>query len=142
MAGGGYTASEHAVRCCELPRELLKEHQFRGTLDWVSDGVEAIDYLCRRGSFVAAPRPDVVILDLNLPRLDGREFLQELRRHPDLRELPVIVWTTSSRPLDAHESWALGARTFYTKPADLVGFESLVRRLATLDFPNVQAPRP
>ena len=127
----------------KLLTELLEANQFLGALHWVRDGADAMDFLLRCGPFEAAPRPDAVILDLNLPREDGRDFLAEMRRNPELRDLPVIVWTTSDRRQDRTNTLELGVREFHTKPRDLAGFEELAKRLSVdlQRLPRADPPR-
>ncbi|WP_218110095.1 response regulator [Oligoflexus tunisiensis] len=113
---------------------LLRETQFPGKVHWVPDGVEALDFLHRRSTYSNSPRPDAIVLGLNLPRKDGREVLKEVKTDSDLKSIPVFIVTTSSRDEDLIKAHQLGATYFYTKPKELGGFEGLVKTLATVGF--------
>jgi CheY-like chemotaxis protein len=98
----------------------------------VADGEELVDYLLRRGKYESAsasPRPDLILLDLNMPRKDGREALKEIRAHQELRRVPVVVFTTSRADTDIERVYELGANSFVTKPA---GFDELVATVTQL----------
>jgi CheY-like chemotaxis protein len=99
---------------------------------FVADGEELVDYLLRRGKYESAsasPRPDLILLDLNMPRKDGREALKEIRAHRELRRVPVVVFTTSRADTDIERVYELGANSFVTKPA---GFDELVATVTQL----------
>lgn len=113
-----------------LLEQALRVAGVGNPLAFVEDGEELLEYLLRRGRFAQAPRPAVILLDLNMPRMDGREALAEVKAHPDLRAIPVIVLTTSSTPRDVEVCYALGANSFVTKPAT---FEALVNLARALD---------
>lgn len=115
-----------------LTREALKDGKVLNRLNVVSDGVEAMEYLRRQGQYAAAPRPDVILLDLNLPRKDGREVLAELKVDPELKRIPVVVLTTSDAERDVLQAYDLHANCYITKPMDLVQFTTVVR--AAEDF--------
>src|SRR4051812_24241643 len=102
-----------------LTIEALKEGKVRNRLNVAKDGVEALDFLYRRGAFANAPRPDIILLDLNLPRKDGREVLQEIKKDPKLRRIPVVVLTTSSAEEDVVRSYDLHVNCYITKPVDM-----------------------
>jgi len=128
---------------CMLAREALAESRFPNDLHFVSDGEELMDYLYRRGKYSApgsAPRPGLILLDLNMPKKDGREVLQELKSDPHLRQIPVLVLTTSKAEEDIHCSYYLGANSYITKP---VTFSSLIEVMQTLSkywFEIVELP--
>ena len=112
-------------------KEALEEARLVNGIDFVEDGVELMDYLQRRGSFADRPErsnPDLLLLDLNMPRKDGLEALQEIRADPNLRRIPVIVLTTSAAEEDVVQTYDLGASSFITKP---VSFDDLVRTMKT-----------
>ena len=109
-----------------LTREALAEAKVRNNLAVANDGVEALAYLRREPPHEAATRPDLVLLDLNLPRKDGREVLAEIKADPDLRRLPVVVLTTSTAEQDILESYNLYANCYITKPVDLDQFLGIV----------------
>jgi CheY-like chemotaxis protein len=115
-----------------LTKEALEESRVRNNLYFVEDGEELLDYLNRRGKFTDAeqsPRPGLILLDLNMPRKDGREALREIKANPDLRRIPVVIMTTSKAEEDIFRSYDLGANSFITKP---VTFERLVELMRTL----------
>ncbi|OGI47259.1 MAG: response regulator [Candidatus Muproteobacteria bacterium RBG_16_65_34] len=115
-----------------LTREALKDGKVLNRLNVVTDGVEAMEYLRRQGQYAAAPRPDVILLDLNLPRKDGREVLAELKVDPELKRIPVVVLTTSDAEKDVLKAYDLHANCYITKPMDLMQFTTVVR--AAEDF--------
>lgn len=126
-----------------LTRRALKKSRLVNTIDAVEDGEELMDYLHRRGCYAepgAAPRPGLILLDLNMPRMDGREALQRIKSDADLRRIPVIVLTGSEAERDIVDSYDLGVNAYVTKP---VTFEGLVQALQTLGhfwFDIVQLP--
>lgn len=128
----------------ELTRRALAGGELRVDLRVVSDGEQALDYLNRRGRFACAgdaPFPDLLLLDLNMPRLDGREVLKRIKADPRLRKLPVLVMTTSRQEADIVRSYDLGCNSFVTKPLDVGGFLSAVRELGAYWLELVTLPR-
>ena len=109
-----------------LTVEAFKEANVNNRLTVARDGVEALAMLRREGGHAAVPRPDIILLDLNLPRMDGRELLAEIKTDADLREIPVVVLTTSNAPNDIRQSYLLNANCFVTKPVDLDRFMAVV----------------
>lgn len=124
-----------------LTTEALREGKITNRLHVVRDGEEAMDFLRRRGRYVDAPRPGIVLLDLNLPRKDGREVLDELKRDPELHRIPVIVLTTSSAEADVMRSYDLHANCFITKPIDYQEFIAAVQRIEEFWLKLVRLPR-
>jgi two-component system, chemotaxis family, response regulator Rcp1 len=112
-----------------LTREALKEGKVYSNLHWVKDGVEAMAFLRREGKHADAPRPDIVLLDLNLPRKDGREVLQDIKSDESLRRIPVVVLTTSKAEADVLRTYDLHANCYVTKPVDLEKFIVVVRSI-------------
>jgi CheY-like chemotaxis protein len=112
-----------------LIREAFAHNKVANALHVVSDGVEALAFLRRRGPYADAPRPDLVLLDLNLPRKDGREILGEIKADEDLRTIPVVVLTTSEAEEDIARSYDLGANAYVTKPVDFDRFIEVVRKV-------------
>lgn len=112
-----------------LAVEALKEGRMSSRLEVVVDGVEAMSFLRREDKFANAPRPHLVLLDLNLPRKDGRQVLAEMKADPDLRRIPVVVLTTSQAEQDIARSYDLHANCYITKPVDLDRFISVVRSI-------------
>ena len=110
-----------------LTMEALQAGKIVNNLNCVVDGVEAMAYLRKQGRFTESSRPDLIMLDLNLPKKDGREVLQELKSDPSLKLIPVIVLTTSSADKDVLQSYALNANCFITKPVDFQQFIDVVR---------------
>jgi len=117
-------------------RSGLKNPIFR-----CSDGDEALDFLFRRGNHAGAPRPGVILLDLNLPGTDGREVLAEMKADPELRQIPVIVLTTSSDERDVSACYSAGASSYIQKPVDLEGFMQAIERLNDYWFEVVILPK-
>ena len=127
----------------ELTRRALQEDVLRTTLYVVSDGEETMDFLLRRGDYdnpAAAPRPDLLLLDLNMPKLDGRQVLQQIRKDEGLRSLPVVVLTTSKQEEDVIRSYELGCNSFITKPVGVEAFMRTVRELGSYWFELVTLP--
>jgi CheY-like chemotaxis protein len=128
-----------------LVRDAFNECGANGKVLFVADGEELVDYLLHRGKYSRlseSPRPDLILLDLNMPRKDGREALKEIRGHKDLRQVPVVVFTTSRADTDIARVYELGANSFITKPA---GFDELVATVTQLTgywFRTVELPVP
>ncbi len=123
-----------------LTREALREAKMHNTLSVAEDGVEALAFLRREPPFEAAPRPDLILLDLNLPRKDGREVLQELKADPVLRMIPVVVLTTSEAEEDVLRSYELHANCYVQKPVDLNRFIQIVQQIEGFWFSIVKLP--
>jgi len=109
-------------------------------LNVTRDGVEASDFLWRRGEFATAPRPDLILLDLNLPKKNGRELLQEIKADPDLRRIPVMVLSTSRAEQDLQKAYNLHANCYITKPDRLDEFRDMVRTIEHFWFNVVTLP--
>ena len=124
-----------------LTREARKEGKIRNNLTVAEDGVEAMRILRRQGEFDAAPRPDLILLDLNLPRKDGREVLAELKDDPELRRIPVVVLTTSKSEEDVLRSYDLHANCYITKPVDLPQFLSVLNAVEEFWVTIVRLPQ-
>ena len=112
-----------------LTLEALREGKVYNNLHWAQDGVAAIDFLKRRGAHAAAPRPDIILLDLTLPKKDGREVLVEIKGDGDLRAIPVVILTTSKAEEDVLKSYDLHANCYVTKPVDLDKFIVVVQSI-------------
>lgn len=109
-----------------LTQKALRQGKLLNELYCVQDGEELLDYLFHRGAYTdpaKAPRPGVILLDLNMPRKDGREALKEIKAHPDIKDIPIVVFTTSKAEEDIYRSYMLGVNSFITKP---VTFERLI----------------
>jgi len=112
-----------------LTIEAMREAKMRNRIHVVEDGVEAMAFLRRQGSFGEAPRPDLILLDLNLPRKDGREVLAEVKADPDLKRIPVVILTTSRAEEDVMRAYDLHANCYVTKPVDLAQFMKIVSQI-------------
>jgi len=123
-----------------MTREAFAENRLRNELHVVSDGVAAIDFLRQRGEHADAVRPDLVLLDLNLPKRDGREVLAEIKSDPDLRLIPVVVLTTSQAEEDVLRSYELHANAYVTKPVDFERFIAVVRKIDEFFVSVVKLP--
>ena len=124
-----------------MTQEAFEEHKVRNRLTVVSDGAEALAYLRREGAYEGATRPDLILLDLNLPRRDGREVLAELKDDPDLGMIPVVVLTTSEAEEDIIRSYQLHANAYVTKPVDFDRFIEVVRQIDDFFITVVKLPR-
>jgi chemotaxis family two-component system response regulator Rcp1 len=124
----------------DLAQEILENSKIRNTLSVVGDGVEAIAFLRRTGKYTGATRPDLILLDLNLPRKDGREVLSEIKADDDLKRIPVVVMTTSQAEQDILESYNLHANCYITKPVDLHKFIRVVRAIEEFWLTIVKLP--
>ena len=123
-----------------LTREALKEGKIRNNLHVAKDGVEALAFLRREGEHADAPRPDVILLDLNLPRKDGREVLAEVKGDPALRQIPVVILTSSQAEEDICRAYDLHANCYISKPVDLDQFIRVVRSIEDFWFTVVKLP--
>jgi CheY-like chemotaxis protein len=124
-----------------LIREAFEFNKVRNALHVATDGVEALDFLYRRGAHADAPRPDLVLLDLNLPRKDGREVLAEVKADPQLRTIPIVVLTTSEAEEDILRSYDLHANAYVTKPVDFDRFIEVVRLIDDFFVTVVKLPQ-
>ena len=124
-----------------LAQEAMKEAKMSNRLTVVHDGVEAMAYLRREGRFAEAVRPDLILLDLNLPRKDGREVLAELKSDPDLKSIPVVVLTTSRAEQDVEGAYKLHANCYITKPVDFNQFMKVVQQIDNFWVNVVTLPR-
>lgn len=128
----------------EMTRRALRGSKLKNDLRIASDGEEALDYLKRRGAYLQpkdAPRPDLILLDLNMPKLDGRAVLKEIKSDPQLRRIAVVVLTTSSQEEDILRSYDLGVNSYITKPVRMDGFVKAIRDLEEYWFNLVVLPR-
>jgi CheY-like chemotaxis protein len=123
-----------------LTLEAFKEAKLSSHVSVVRDGEEALAFLRKKGPYACAPRPAFILLDLNMPKKDGREVLREVKADPDLKTIPIIVLTTSVAPADVAKSYDLHANCYIQKPAGYDDFLELIRRLDSLWFNVVQVP--
>lgn len=128
-----------------LTRRALKKNRLANTIDVVEDGEELMRYLRREGEYSedgpqTAPRPGLILLDLNMPRMDGREALKEIKSDPELRRIPVVVLTTSESEQDVQQSYDLGVNAFVTKPVTFDGLARAIEAIGAFWFRIVKLP--
>lgn len=123
-----------------LTREALKDAKVLNEVYVAQDGVEAMDFLQKKGKFADAPTPDIVLLDLNLPRKDGREVLADIKGNPKLKHIPVVILTTSKADEDIIKTYNLHANAYITKPVDLTRFIEIIHALEDFWFSIVRLP--
>lgn len=123
-----------------LTQEILKDAKIANHLSVVGDGEQAMRFLRRENGFGEAPRPDLILLDINLPRKNGREVLAELRQEPELQRIPVIMLTTSAADEDIAAAYQLGGNCYITKPIDLGDFIDVVRSIENFWLSIVRLP--
>lgn len=126
-----------------LMKEALSEKGVNSHLLLVSDGVELMDFLLHRGRFadsVEAPRPQLILLDLNMPRIDGREALAKIKTIAETKEIPIIIFTTSRDSIDIHQSYLAGANSYIAKPTTFEGLLSIVDSMKTYWMETVVLP--
>ena len=123
-----------------MTQEAFADHKVRNNLTVVADGAEALSYLRREGAYANAVRPDLILLDLNLPRRDGREVLEEIKKDDELCQIPVVVLTTSSADEDILRSYQLHANAYVTKPVDFERFLAVIRQIDEFFVSVVKLP--
>jgi len=126
-----------------LVKEALEESRLLNDLRFVGDGEELMDYLYRRGKYAdpkSSPRPGLILLDLNMPRKNGREALAEIKQDPDLRRIPIVVLTTSKAEEDIYRSYDLGVNSFISKPVTFAGMTGVMKALGAYWFEIVELP--
>ena len=124
----------------DLAREAMENGKMINTLHVVGDGEAALAFLRRKGKYAGAPRPDLILLDLNLPKKDGREVLAEIKSDPDLQRIPVVILTTSKAEEDILKTYNLHANCYITKPIDLNQFIKVVQAIKEFWFTIVKLP--
>ncbi|NKY86208.1 response regulator [Nocardia veterana] len=124
-----------------MTREAFEDGKIGNTLHVAHDGQEALDFLYRQGEFPDAPRPDLILLDLNLPKYDGRQILEKIKSDPDLSHIPVVVLTTSAAEEDILRSYRLHANAYVTKPVDLDQFIAAIKHIDEFFVQVVRLPR-
>lgn len=125
----------------DLAREALEFSKLRNTLHVVTDGEEAMAFLRRQGKYADAPRPGLILLDLNLPRMDGRQVLAEVKSDPELRRIPVVILTISREEEDILRTYDLHANCYITKPIDLGQFVKVVQNIEDFWLTIVELPK-
>jgi two-component system, chemotaxis family, response regulator Rcp1 len=125
----------------DLTKEALQEAKVRNRLHVVDDGAKAVEFLYKRGEYADAPRPDIILLDLNLPKKDGRQVLVEIKADPQLAEIPVVILTTSQAEEDIVRSYQLHANCYITKPVDFKQFMRVVKSIEEFWLTVVKLPQ-
>lgn len=123
-----------------LVREVMRDSKVLNEIHWVGDGVEALAFLRRQGKYADAPRPNLVFLDLNMPRKDGREVLREVKTDSELRRIPIVVMTSSQTEEDIARAYEQHANCYVRKPIDFEQFHSVVKTLENFWFNTVEIP--
>lgn len=124
-----------------ITREAFEHNKLKNRLHVAHDGEEGLNYLYQRGAYEHAPRPDLILLDLNLPKYDGRHLLEKIKSDPELSRIPVVVLTTSSAEEDILRSYKLHANAYVTKPVDLDQFMNAVRQIDEFFVQVVRLPQ-
>ncbi|MGV9819059.1 response regulator [Nocardia xishanensis] len=124
-----------------MTREAFEDNKIGNTLHVAHDGQEALDFLYRQGEYADAPRPDLILLDLNLPKYDGRQVLEKIKADPELTHIPVVVLTTSAAEEDILRSYKLHANAYVTKPVDLDQFVAAIKQIDEFFVQVVRLPR-
>ena len=132
---------EDSLGDVRLTQEALKDNRVHVQLSVVHDGVEAMSFLRRQGSYTAARRPDLVLLDLNLPRKNGREVLEEIKGDKALQQIPVVVLTTSKSDQDVLKAYDLHANCYVVKPVDFAQFSAVIKSIEEFWFAVVKLPQ-
>jgi two-component system response regulator len=123
-----------------LIQETFKENRFLTELQVIKDGEEALEYLKRKGKYKNKAHPDLILLDLNLPKLDGREVLSEIKSNEELKRIPVIILTSSTNESDIYKSYDLNANCYITKPVDLQNFINVIKSIENFWLTIVKLP--
>jgi len=131
---------EDCVEEAEMTMEALRDGRVRNRIHWVEDGEEALTFLRRQGRHSAAPRPDLVLLDLRLPRMSGHEVLAEIKQHADWRRIPVVIMTSSDDEKDILNAYDHHANCYVTKPVDMEKFLEVIRSIEDFWLAIVQLP--
>ncbi len=131
---------EDSAGDARLAMEALKESKIRNRVDLVTDGEQAMEFLLKRGKYTDAVTPDLILLDLNLPKKDGRQVLKEVKAHPELRKIPVVILTTSKADEDIISTYENYANCYITKPIDLDQFAKVVRSIEDFWLSIVKLP--
>ncbi len=123
-----------------LVREVMRDSKVLNEISWVPDGVEALAFLRREGKYAQSPRPNLIFLDLNMPKKDGREVLRDVKADPDLRRIPVVVMTSSQAEEDVARAYDQHANCYIRKPIDFLQFHQVVKELENFWFATVELP--
>jgi len=131
---------DDSITDAELAIKALERGRLANNIYHVKDGVEAMDFLLRRDPYTDAPRPDLILLDLNMPRMDGREVLREVKSNDSLKTIPVVVLTTSGEESDVSEAYDLASNAYIVKPVDLRKFFTVITDIQNFWFQVVTLP--
>lgn len=138
----GILLVEDNVSDATLLKEFLSEEKYVPEVYWVQDGQQALDFILQRGNYENAPLPDLIILDLALPRISGYEVLRLLKHQFSKHStIPIIILTTSTNPADTKSCLHLGADAFFSKPMNLQGYDELIQTLTVFEFPRLMHKR-
>ena len=132
---------EDSLGDIELTRQALASGKIRNQLDVVTDGEKALQYLLKEGEYSNAERPDIILLDLNLPKIDGREVLKTVKENTELKDIPILILSSSEAAGDIQESYNLHANCFITKPIQLENFMGVVKMIEHFWIDIVRLPR-
>lgn len=132
---------EDSLGDVRLTQEAFRAANSEIRLHVVMDGVEALGFLAQKGAYSDAPRPDLILLDLNLPKMNGREVLKHIRSDDGLKSIPTVILTTSDSAIDINQSYTLHANSYLSKPVHLDKFESVVRSINDFWFEKAQLPQ-
>jgi two-component system, chemotaxis family, response regulator Rcp1 len=125
-----------------LFKEVLRDWETPHCFSWVEDGIEGLEFLHRSGNYAGAPKPDLIVLDINMPRLNGFDFLRSMRSDPELPHIPVIVLSCSNATLDVSRAYELSANCFIRKPTDLDSFSTVMAQIERFWFQTATLPPP
>lgn len=131
---------EDSVIDIKLTQEALGENKIKNNLHIVNDGEDAMDFLQQRGTYGDAPKPDLILLDLNLPRKDGREVLAEVKNDPELRRIPIVILTTSRAEQDIVKTYDLHVNCYVTKPVDMMQYFEVIKSISDFWLTVVSLP--
>jgi CheY-like chemotaxis protein len=131
---------EDSIDEAELTMDVLREGRIRNRIHWVEDGEEAISFLRRQGTHAAAPRPDLILLDLRLPRMSGHDVLTMIKQHPQWKRIPVVIMTSSDDEKDIQGAYEHHANCYVTKPVDIDKFMAAVRSIEDFWLAVVRLP--
>ena len=123
-----------------LVREVMRDSKILNEIQWVPDGVEALAFLRRQGKYASSPRPNIIFLDLNMPRKDGRDVLREVKADAGLRSIPIVVMTSSQAEEDIARAYDQNANCYVRKPIDFAQFHEVVKSIESFWFATVELP--
>ena len=131
---------EDNIADAKMIAEMFKRSKVRANVNFVTDGSEALEYLHKKGKFAGAVLPSLILLDLNLPKMGGREVLEEVKKSPELRHIPVLIFTTSNSKKDIRQCYELQASCYFTKPDNLLRFNQTMKAIEDCWLTAAQLP--